>query len=126
MITDNTGKAISLAKDKIKEAESLLCSGSEDVRRHIHWYASPKLSVMDKRGMLVPNLDFSENMQLIVRFDGGKWVTFIECMANKMSGRDFKKKITEFAHQHGYKMVEVKELFTDDGKMTETLIDIIE
>lgn len=126
MITDNAGKAISSAKEKIKEAESLLYSDSEGVRKNIHWYASPKLSVMDKRGMLVPNLDFSENMQLIARLDGGNWVTFIDCMANLMSGREFKKKVTEYAHQHGYKMVEVKEMFSDDGKMTETLIDIIE
>ena len=126
MITDNAGKTISSAKKKIKEAEALLYGNSESVQKHIHWYASPKLSKMDKRGLLIPNLDFSENMQLIVRFDGGNWVTFLDCMANKMSGREFKKRITEYAHKHGCKMIEVKEMFSDDGNITESTVNIIE
>ena len=124
MFTDNTGKVISSAKKKIEEAESILGSGEK--HKNIHWYASPKLSVMDKRGMIVPRLDFPEKLQLIARMDGEHWVTFQECLANQMSGREFKRRIAEYAHENGYTMIEVKEMFSDEGVIMESSIDVIE
>ena len=125
-ITDNIGDAILSAKEKIMEAEALLSVDNKMIQKNIHWYASPKLSVMDKRGMIVPHLDFSENMQLIARLDGKHWVTFMESMANQMSGKEFKERIAAYAHKNGHTMVEVKEMFSADGTATESSVKIIE